>query len=94
MVHMTMAIEAAAGRLPRPPQGIDPDIALKLSLRGPLAQSQRKFLQVDGITKGLGAAMQIQAMNPDVGMNFKTNAIARTLALANDFPIDMLNDEA
>ena len=64
-----------------------------MSLRGPLAQSQRKYLLIDGLTKGLAAAFELQGVAPDIAMNFDLNGAARRLASANGFPADLLNDK-
>ena len=92
MVNMVLSIEAAAKRLPPPPKNLRRGAALRMSLRGPLAQSQRKYLRIDGLTKGLAAAFELQAVAPDIAMNFKLNEAARELALANGYPIDFLYD--
>ena len=93
MVNMVLAIEAEAGRLPVPPKGLRKDSRLRMSLRGPLAQSQRKYLLIDGLTKGLAAAFELQGVATDIAMNFDLNGAARRLASANGFPADLLNDK-
>jgi hypothetical protein len=72
VVLMTMYIEQQAGRLPPPPPELA-DKAFKLQFIGPLAQSQMKYLRVQGITQGLGAAMQVAQQAPDTLMNFDMN---------------------
>jgi hypothetical protein len=91
LVLMTMYIEKEAGRLPMPPEGIDPNKVFALQFVGPLAQSQKKYLRVQGITQGLGAAMQVAQQAPDTLMNFDMNWAVRELAIANGYPYEGLN---
>jgi hypothetical protein len=91
LVLMTMYIEKEAGRLPIPPEGIDPNKVFTLQFVGPLAQSQKKYLRVQGITQGLGAAMQVAQQAPDTLMNFDMNWAVRELAIANGYPHEGLN---
>jgi hypothetical protein len=86
LVRMTMMIERDAKRLPPVPEGVDMDKVFDLRFTGPLAQSQRKYLRVQGITSGLGAAMQLAQAAPDSLMNFDLNWAARELAVANGYP--------
>ena len=85
VVLMTMYIEKEAGRLPAPPEGLA-DKAFKLQFVGPLAQSQKKYLRVQGVTQGLSAAMQVAQIAPDTLMNIDMNWATRELLIANGFP--------
>lgn len=86
MVRMTLYIEDKAGRLPQMPDGIDKEKIFSLRFVGPLAQSQRKYIRVSGITEGLGSAMQLAQVAPDGMMNFDFNWAMRELAVAGGFP--------
>jgi len=90
LIRMTLLIEREANRLPPIPQGLDPNSVFELRFMGPLAQSQRKYLRVQGITAGLGAAMQLAQAAPDSLMNFDLNWAARELAVANGYPYEGL----
>lgn len=94
MVRLTIAIEREAGRLPEPPRGMDPKVELNIRYIGPLAQSQRKYLRVQGISQGLAAAFQLAQADPTVPFNFDLNGSARELAVANGFPYELLTDPA
>jgi len=95
IVRLTLRIERDAGRLPPLPAGIDPDKVFKLKFIGPLAQSQRKYLRVQGISQGMGSMIQLaQALGPDVLMNLRSNEAARELALANGLDPEFLNPVA
>ena len=99
LVRMTIAIEAKAGRLPPPPKvikdrvGSGDDFRFMVKLAGPLAQSQRKYIKVLGLTRGLSAAMQLAEMSPDIVYNFKINDAARELATTEGFPYEFLEDK-
>lgn len=90
LVFTTIAHELARGELPKPPSGVPKDLRLKLMVTSPLAQSQKKYMVVDGITKGLSAALQLQPAAPDVVMNFNLNDAARRLAVTEGFPVDLM----
>lgn len=92
LVRMTIAIEREAGRLPPPPKGMDPKVELNIRYIGPLAQAQRKFLRIQGLTNGIGAAMQLAQVDQTVPMNFKINEAAREIAVANGYPFEYLED--
>ncbi len=86
LIRMTLMIEREAKRLPPMPEGLDPSLVFELRFMGPLAQSQRRYLRVQGITAGLGAAMQLAQVAPDSLMNFDLNWAARELGIANGYP--------
>lgn len=94
LVRLTIAIERDAGRLPKPPADVDPTIAFKLNFIGPLAQSQRKYLRVQGISQGLGAALQLSQYAPNVIMNFDINKAGRELAQASGLKPEFIFPEA
>jgi len=93
LVRLTMLIEKKAGRLPKPPKGIDPAKAFSFQFVGPLAQAQRKYIRVNGYLNGLSAAAQLAQFAPDVLMNFDFNKAAREMAIANGYPHDGLQDK-
>jgi hypothetical protein len=88
VVRMTLLIEKNAGRLPEAPEGIPADTMFKLKFIGPLAQSQKKYLRVQGISQGLGQAVQfaMTMQRPETLVNFDMNWAMRELAVANGYP--------
>jgi hypothetical protein len=94
LVRLTMQVEKDARRLPEPPDGIDPDTAFSIQLLGPLAQAQRKYIRVQGITQGLSAlAAMGSVMGPEAYANIKGNSTARELLMENGFPMHLVEDE-
>lgn len=95
VTRLTIANEAAAGRLPKAPPGLAGlDIQLKLRFVGPLAQSQRKYLRLEGISTGLAQALQFSEVDPDIVCDFKMPETAREIAIASGFPQEFLEDPA
>lgn len=87
MVRMTMMIEKEAGRLPPFPEGVDPEKIFALKFVGPLAQSQNRYLRVNGIVNGLGKAIEFSmaSQRPDLLMNFDLDWAIRELAMSNGY---------
>ena len=91
IVFQTIANELEAKRLPPPPAGVDPKIRLKLKYIGPLAQAQRRYLRIEGISTGLGQALQFSGIDPDIQYEFKIPQAAREIAVASGYPQEFLN---
>jgi hypothetical protein len=87
MIRMTMLIEKEAKRLPPFPEGVDPEKVFALKFVGPLAQSQNKYLRVNGIVNGLGKAIEFSmaSQRPDLLMNFDLDWAIRELATSNGY---------
>jgi hypothetical protein len=94
IVMQTIAIEAAAGRLPKHPAGLSGGIQFKVNYVGPLAQAQRRYLRVQGLNQGLSAALQYAQIDPMIQYNFDMNGAAREIATANGFPYRFLRSQA
>jgi len=90
MVRMTIANEVKKGRMPKAPDGIDPNIAIKVVYCGPLAQAQRKYLMVQGINQGLSATLQYAQVDPFIVYNFNLNEAGRELAVSSGLPYKFL----
>lgn len=94
MAMLTMAIEKAAGRLPLPPEGVDPEITLKIKFVGPLALAQRRYVKMQGISQGLaGLQGYAQLFGPDVMLNVKRNYAVREMLDSAGYPAEGLEDE-
>jgi hypothetical protein len=94
LVMQTIAIEQAAGRLPKAPPGLAGGIQFRVSYIGPLAQAQKRYLRVQGLNQGLSAALQYVQIDPMIQYNFDMNSAAREIAVANGFPYRFLRAQA
>jgi len=95
LVENTIRMEAQAGRLPVPPEGIDKNINLNLSFIGPLAQAQRKYLVKQGLEAGITAVGNMAGLfqDPTLLMNVDKNYAARKLMIVSGYPQEGLVDQ-
>ena len=95
IVRLTLSIEVAAGRAPKPPEGLDETKGFTFQFVGPLAQAVRKYVRTNGIMAGISAAANIaQATGAtDVMMNLDVNKAVREVVIAAGYPHEALVDK-
>ena len=93
LVMLTIQMGAEHGWLPKPPKSLGKDYKFKIRYMGPLMQSQRKYIRVQGLTQGLAAMGQMMRMYPDAIYNAKLNDATRELMTASGFPFEFLEEK-
>lgn len=95
LIKLTIQMGVENGWLPKPPKKLGADFEFKVAYMGPLVQSQRKYVQTQGLTSGIGAAAQMaQMFGSKMMMNLKANEATRELMIASGLPYRFLEDKA
>lgn len=83
-------IEWQAGRIPKPPAGLEGK-EIEIDYIGPLAQAQRRLFRTQGTDRFLERAIPIIQLNPNVADNIDWDELIREYAEADNVPQKILN---
>ena len=83
-------IEWQAGRIPKPPAGLEGK-EIEIDYIGPLAQAQRRLFRTQGTDRFLERAIPIININPAVADNIDWDELIREYAEADNVPQKILN---
>ena len=88
-------IEAAAGRIPTPPDILLQSSHSKVEIQylGPLAQAQTRLTKVRGMTSFLGLTTQLSQIDPSIPHAINSRYMLKEFAESVNVPVDCLYDD-
>jgi hypothetical protein len=94
LINRVYSIEAAAGRIPTPPDILLESVhgGVEVQYLGPLAQAQTRLTTVRSIQSFLQVATQIAQMDPTIIHAINGPEMLRTVADKVDLPVDCVYD--
>jgi hypothetical protein len=94
LINRVYSIEAAAGRIPTPPDILLESVhgGVEVQYLGPLAQAQTRLTTVRSIQSFLQVATQIAQMDPTIIHAINGPQMLRTVADKVDLPVDCVYD--
>lgn len=94
LIERVYSIEAAAGRIPEPPDILmaGPHGPVEVQYLGPLAQAQTRLTKVRAIQTGVALVRQIAEINPAAVDVIDTDAAVRESLDASGFPVSCYRD--
>ena len=95
LINRVFSIEAAAGRIPSPPDILLQSVhgPVEVQYLGPLAQAQTRLTTVRAIQTFLTATAQVAQMDPSIIHAINGPQILRTIRDAVNAPVDCVYDE-